>query len=54
MKTRKPEIHTLDSRFHRLMKWLSMTGGVMTLGGMIPTTVFAADNEAVFPEGERK
>ena len=28
-------------------KWLAITGGVMTLGGMIPTTVFAADDDEI-------
>ena len=44
MKNDKPEILPFNKQRRQMMKWLAITGGVMTLGGMIPTTVFAADD----------
>jgi len=47
MKNSKPETHSAQTRRRQLMQWLYITGGVMTPGGMIPTTVFTvADSEA--------
>ena len=40
----KPEV---DKKRRQLMKWLAITGGVSTLGGMIPTSVFAADDDEI-------
>ncbi len=42
MKNSKPETHATQTRRHQLIQWLTVTGGVMTPGGMIPTTVFSA------------
>ncbi|AFE59635.1 hypothetical protein J1789_23995 [Rahnella aceris] len=44
MKNIKPEV---DKKRRQLMKWLAITGGVSTLGGMIPTSVFAADDDEI-------
>ena len=47
MKNDKPEILPFNKQRRQMMKWLAITGGVMTLGGMIPTTVFAADDDEI-------
>ena len=47
MKNSKPETSLVNTRRRQLMKWLAITGGAMTLGGMVPTSAFAADGDGV-------
>ncbi|MBU9813082.1 ABC transporter substrate-binding protein [Rahnella sp. SL6] len=47
MKNIKPECRPVDKKRRQLMQWLAITGGVSTLGGMIPTSVFAAGDDEI-------
>lgn len=50
MKNSKPETHTAQTHRRQLIQWLFITGGVMTPGGMIPTTVFASGHDDIQEE----
>ncbi|QMV50667.1 ABC transporter substrate-binding protein [Ewingella americana] len=47
MKNSQPESSLVNPRRRQLMKWLAITGGAMTLGGMVPASAFAADDDEI-------